>query len=115
MPKGKKYGGRQKGSLNKFTLSVKEAFKEAFDQMQKTPGVSLYDWGCANPGEFYKLASKLIPTQIAGVEGKPIEFRAVQDLEALPVQDLEAIEAILSKPKDQEKIEFIEPEQKELL
>ncbi len=61
---GRKTGGRKPGSLNKFTANVKNAFAEAFD---KLGGVdALVAWGAENRTDFYKLASKLIPTEMAG-------------------------------------------------
>jgi hypothetical protein len=60
--KGKKTGGRTKNALNKTTRTVKEAFTEAFESLQKDPATKLCNWGKDNPTEFYKLCSKLIPT-----------------------------------------------------
>lgn len=60
----KKTGGRKAGTPNKLTKTVKEAFEQAFNAMQEQPGVKLEEWGKANPTEFYKLASKLIPSEI---------------------------------------------------
>ncbi len=61
--KGNKLGGgRPAGIQNKFTMSVKEAFSEAFE---KLGGVeALVRWGQRNPTDFYKLVSKLIPTDV---------------------------------------------------
>lgn len=62
---GKRPGsGRKAGVPNKLTKTVKEAFEQAFNSMQAHPGVKLDEWGKANPTEFYKLASKLIPSEI---------------------------------------------------
>lgn len=104
MPEGKKYGGRTKGTPNKTTREVKEWFALVFRMIQKDPNVNLLEWAKANPSEFYRLAAKLIPVQnqVTGAEGKPIEVVAKRDFEALPLQDLEAIEAILNKPKELE-------------
>ena len=55
--KGKKTGGRQEGSVNKLTKSVKEAFNDAFNAMQDKPEVNLTEWGEKNPTEFYKIAA----------------------------------------------------------
>lgn len=66
-PKGKPRtpgAGRKKGTPNKLTKTVKEAFENAFNAMQEQPGVKLEEWGKENPTEFYKLASKLIPSEI---------------------------------------------------
>ena len=60
--KGKKTGGRQAGTPNKVTASMRQAFQDAFD---KLGGVeALVDWGRENPSLFYPLASKLIPLDI---------------------------------------------------
>lgn len=62
---GKRSGsGRKAGVPNKLTKTVKEAFENAFNAMQEHPGVKLEEWGKENPTEFYKLASKLIPSEI---------------------------------------------------
>lgn len=63
---GERRGGRQKGTPNKLTKSVKEAFEVAFHAMQDKPGVKLSEWGEENPTEFYKLAARLIPTELSG-------------------------------------------------
>lgn len=73
-PKGlPKTGGRQKGSLNKTTVAVKEAFRQAFDDLGGTG--ALVEWAKENPTQFYQLFSKLIPTEIdatlSGKEGAP--------------------------------------------
>jgi hypothetical protein len=57
-----KTGGRKKGVPNKVTASVKEAFAEAFDKMGGAE--ALLRWGALNQTDFYKLASKLIPTDL---------------------------------------------------
>ena len=52
------------------TRSIKDAFEAAFNALQenkyKVPGITLEDWAMKNPGEFYKLATKLIPTKLEG-------------------------------------------------
>lgn len=63
-------GAKPKGSINKTTKTVKEAFVEAFGKLQLKKGVNLADWGQKNPTEFYRLCQKLIPTAIeAKIEG----------------------------------------------
>lgn len=61
---GERRGGRKAGTPNKLTRTVKEAFEQAFQTMQEQPGVKLGDWGKTNPTEFYKLAARMIPTEI---------------------------------------------------
>lgn len=64
-----KKGGRQKGSENKLTKTVKETVLAVFHEMQDDPKVNLLAFGKSNPTEFYKIASKLIPTEVnANVE-----------------------------------------------
>jgi hypothetical protein len=73
-PKGTpKTGGRKAGTPNKTTVAVKEAFRQAFDDLGGTQ--ALVTWAQENPTQFYQLYSKLIPTEIdatiAGKEGAP--------------------------------------------
>lgn len=56
--------GRPKGVPNKVTRTVREAFERAFELLQDSDVASLVPWAEKNPTEFYRLASKLIPTQI---------------------------------------------------
>lgn len=73
-PKGlPKTGGRKPGSQNKTTVAVKEAFRQAFDELG---GVgALVEWAGKNPTSFYQLYSKLLPTEIdatlSGKDGAP--------------------------------------------
>lgn len=70
-PKGlPKTGGRAKGTPNKVTTSIKEAFREAFEM--RGGAKALHAWSVDEPTEFYKLASKLIPTELTGADGSPL-------------------------------------------
>ena len=64
--------GRPKGSVNKATKTVREHFAHAFNLLQEDDTVNLTSWGKANPTEFYRLASKLIPMQVANDPENPI-------------------------------------------
>jgi len=67
----KKATGRGKGTPNKITASVKEAVQLAFEQLQLDPKANLLSWGKENTTEFYKIAAKLIPTDVkAQVDGE---------------------------------------------
>jgi hypothetical protein len=76
---GKKFGGRQKGTPNKNTTAVKSALIDAFDRLG---GVDkLVEFGQENPGEFYKLWVKVLPTQLNESDSniKPITINIVKD------------------------------------
>lgn len=64
--------GRKPGQPNHLTVSVKQAFGEAFDKMGGAQ--ALLEWGRDNPTDFYKLASKLIPTEVAGQVKTIVEY-----------------------------------------
>ena len=59
-----KKGGRQKGSVNKITRSIKEMVITVANQLQDDPKANLLAVAKANPIEFYKIASRLIPTEL---------------------------------------------------
>lgn len=60
----KKAGGRKPGSQNKLTTTVKEKVLDVFNQLQQDPHANLLTWAKSDPSEFYKIASKLIPTEL---------------------------------------------------
>ena len=62
--------GRKPGSKNKHTTAIREAFVAAFEELGGVE--ALVEWGRANQTDFYKLASKLIPTEITGAGGDPL-------------------------------------------
>ena len=70
--------GRPKGSPNKATKSVREHFATAFNLLQEDDAVNLTSWGKDNPTEFYRLASKLIPLQVANDPDNPMPGTIIQ-------------------------------------
>lgn len=56
--------GRPKGAINKTTAAVKETVLRVFNELQGDPVHNLLSWAKGNPTEFYKIAAKLIPTDI---------------------------------------------------
>jgi hypothetical protein len=66
--KGEKRPNQGKRGPGKVTVTVKSVFEETFKQLQKDPKKphALGRWAEAEPGEFYKLAAKLIPTELKG-------------------------------------------------
>jgi hypothetical protein len=78
-PKGhKKAGGRRPGTPNKTTTAVKAALVEAFDGLGGT--AALIEWGKLNPGEFYKLWAKLLPTEIKNADGEAFRVAVVEEI-----------------------------------
>lgn len=64
MAKGKKSGGRKAGTPNKLTSTFKQLVMTTLDDLQSDRRANLKAWAKENPTEFYKIASKLIPTEI---------------------------------------------------
>jgi hypothetical protein len=58
--------GKPKGAKNKVTKTFKELLQNAIDELQDDPKANMIVWAKENPTEFYKIASKLIPTELQG-------------------------------------------------
>ena len=67
---GERTIGRQKGTPNKLTVSVKEAVERAFDKLGGTD--YLVHVGRNDPRTFCALLSKLLPTKLANADGSPL-------------------------------------------
>ena len=63
--KGIKTGGREKGTPNKFTKTFKELLARTINELE-LEGPTFMDWAKENPTEFYKIAARLIPTELTG-------------------------------------------------
>ena len=77
-PKGKPRpatSGRKKGTPNKATKTIREAWVEAFNLVNQR--IPLHEWGAANPEKFYPLATKLIPIDVTSGD-KPIAPSAIR-------------------------------------
>lgn len=62
--------GRPKGTPNKLTKSVKETVLKVFTELQLDKKHNLKAFAKKYPRDFYNIAAKLIPTEIAArVEG----------------------------------------------
>ena len=75
MAKGKKTGGRQKGSLNKTTSNIKAAIEDAFQYLEENSD-GLRTWASRNQDVFYtQLMPKLLPVQLnhADNDGEKLE------------------------------------------
>ena len=62
--KGNKAAARR--GPNKVTRTVKETVLSVFNALQDDKLNSLHAWAKNEPTEFYKIASKLIPTELTG-------------------------------------------------
>lgn len=74
--------GRPKGATNKTTRAVKEVFATVFSDLQEDPKHSLEKWAKENITEFYKLATKLIPTEIDSNFLGPTTIRIIRTPDA---------------------------------
>ena len=67
---GERVTGRQKGTINKLTVSIREAIEHAFDELG---GASyLVHVGKNDPRTFCALLGKLLPTKLANADGSPL-------------------------------------------
>ena len=67
---GERVTGRQKGTVNKLTVSIREAIEHAFDELG---GASyLVHVGKNDPRTFCALLSRLLPTKLANADGSPL-------------------------------------------
>jgi hypothetical protein len=67
--------GKPKGAVNRNTKLVKDVFAEVFTALQDGGPADLEIWARQNTTEFYKLASRLIPTQIDEIGKNIISIR----------------------------------------
>lgn len=79
MARGRKTGGRQKGTPNKrtikTTIAVKEALAAAFVELGGVP--ALVQWGGENRTDFYKIWSRMLPTEIKSADGMPLVVKII--------------------------------------
>jgi hypothetical protein len=67
---GERVTGRQKGTVNKLTVSIRDAIEHAFDELG---GASyLVHVGKSDPRTFCALLSRLLPTKLANADGSPL-------------------------------------------
>jgi len=67
---GERVTGRQKGTVNKLTVSIRDAIEHAFDNLG---GASYLEHvGRTDPRTFCALLSKLLPTKLANADGSPL-------------------------------------------
>lgn len=76
LPKGRTNNpkGRPIGAVNKLTTSMKDCTQQTLEWLQTQPRSNMREWAKENPTEFYRIAAKLIPTQLnAEVTNKVIK------------------------------------------
>ena len=67
--------GRPVGAVNKLTRTVRDTVLEVFNELQEDPEAKLSAWAKNEPTEFYKIAAKLIHTEIKGTIKNVITVR----------------------------------------
>jgi hypothetical protein len=87
-------GGREPGVPNKLTKTIRESVLEAYNELQKDKKANIVAWGKRQPGLFYQIAARLIPTEInATLAGKleitkPSWFDTEAAYHILPAQSI---------------------------
>jgi hypothetical protein len=73
---GERRGGRSKGTPNKTTAAIKDAILSVYADLQAESGEEhghFLAWAKESPTDFYKLAAKLLPLQVTGEGGQPLQ------------------------------------------
>jgi hypothetical protein len=84
-PTVKRPPGRPKGAKGKVPGTVKASVLDAFLRLKGSDGmVAWARQSNANLTEFYKIASRLIPTEVAGVDGGAIVVEVVKQAAVKP-------------------------------
>ena len=94
MAQGHKTGGRQRGTLNKITSAFKDAVRLTYDRIGGHEAFA--EWATENRGEFYKIAARLIPSEIAAKEGTTIRViiapYGVENMSSAPMLTTKVVE-----------------------
>ena len=72
---GERRGGRKKGTPNTLTASVKASLQAVY--AARGGDEALESWANENQTEFYKLWGRLLPQELTGADGGPIEFSGI--------------------------------------
>jgi hypothetical protein len=75
-----KSGGRVAGTPNKASGTVKAGVLDAFLRLKGSDG--MIAWAQSSPqalGDFYKIAARLIPTEVVGADGGPLIVEIVKE------------------------------------
>jgi hypothetical protein len=94
MAYGHKTGGRQRGTPNKVTTAFKDAVRTVYKDIGGNAAFA--QWAQDNPTDFYRIAARLIPTEIAAREGATLQVilapYAVGDTPTVPMLPAKVIE-----------------------
>lgn len=89
MARGKKTGGRAKGTRNKTTATIKESVLRCFASIGGEKAFAA--WAKEHPTEFYtKVAPRLIPLEVGGPDDGPLPLRIELTDVAAPPSDPES-------------------------
>lgn len=95
---GNRGKGRKKGTPNKLTRDVKEMILGALD---KAGGVDyLVKQASASPAAFLTLVGKVLPLQVTGKDGGPIQTQQLVPAQMTPEQRREEIQRLLQQNPD---------------
>lgn len=86
MTKRVKLGGRQAGTPNKITTVFKDAVRFVYEDIGGNEAFAT--WAKENQTEFYRIASRLIPTEMTAQHGTGITViinRGIRSVDALTV------------------------------
>ena len=67
--------GKPKGLKNKHTQAFKDLLTETIQALEEKTGHGLQIWAEKHPTDFYRICAKLVPQQITGEGGGPIEIQ----------------------------------------
>lgn len=81
--------GRQAGTKNKISASLRDTFLQVFEEMQDDEDFCLKSWAQENPTEFYKIISKLLPQEYTGDFYTVIEVKMKDDDEESDQEEME--------------------------
>ena len=84
MALGKKSGGRQPGTPNRITAAFREAVQTVYNDIGGDAAFAR--WARENPGEFYRIAARLIPVQVASTSDPPRLNITIMRAIALPAE-----------------------------
>lgn len=83
-----KTGGRKAGTVNRVTAAFKEAVAIVYDNLGGHEAFSA--WARENPGEFYKIAARLIPGEMRD-SGQDRNITVIISREMVPTRDVPAL------------------------